>query len=168
LNVINRAIAGRPISVGGWFTAALHAQERIGWCSMLQGYWAEEWQSAYCQTYATSEEETPADKTKCRTTMDRWQARLIQTTWTGMIALWKIHINERHGCDKETQELARHKVLKNGLQIIYINVEQNLPAVQNLLRSSFEDHCGNKSYQIKDWLSTYHMTFQVMQVQPDG
>jgi hypothetical protein len=53
-------------------------------------------------SYATPAEETPADKTKGATDMDRWQTRLIRTTWTGMIYLWKIRNDERHGCDKET------------------------------------------------------------------
>jgi hypothetical protein len=70
LNVINRAIAGRPISVGGAFTVALRAQEQIGWQSMLQGYWESEWQTAYFHTFATPEEETPTDRSKRLTNMD--------------------------------------------------------------------------------------------------
>jgi hypothetical protein len=113
---------------------------------MLQGYWAEEWQQEYCKTYVTPAEETPANKTKQRTTMDRWLASLLKITWTSMISLWKIQNDEQHSRDKETREAACHKVLTNELQLLYINQKQYPPAVQNLLIPSLEEHCGNKSW----------------------
>jgi hypothetical protein len=90
LDAIDRAIAGRPISVIGTFTATFRAQERIGWHSLLQGYWATKWKTAYCSTYTTPEEETADDKSKRLTGMDRWQSHLIQIIWKHMIALWKL------------------------------------------------------------------------------
>ncbi len=119
VHVIDRAMAGRPISVHGTFTEALRAQERIGWRSLLQGHWASEWQDAYRTTYNNPTKETPADKTKRKTQMERWQSQLIKTAWTNMIALWTLRNEERHGRDKETREKARHEVLTNELKVLY-------------------------------------------------
>jgi hypothetical protein len=69
-NVLNRAIAGRPISVNGPFTVALRAQERISWQAMLQGYWANEWQTEFCNTYSPPTVETTTDKAKQLMKMD--------------------------------------------------------------------------------------------------
>jgi hypothetical protein len=106
LNALDRALAGRPISVGGPFQQALRAQERIGWRSMLQGYWAKEWQQCYHTTYSPPAEESPDARTKRFTTMARWQTSLIKVLWTHMIALWKLRNDEHHGIDKDTRELA--------------------------------------------------------------
>jgi hypothetical protein len=99
--------------------------------------------------------------------MDRWQAQLIQRIWTSIIALWKICNDDRHGRDKETKELARHEVLTNELQHLYLNSNQYPVVVQNLLRSSFNAHCEDTSSQIEDWLHAYRVTFQVMHIRPD-
>jgi hypothetical protein len=90
LNVLDRAIAGRPISAGGPFQRALRAQERIGWRSLLQAYWAMEWQHCYEHTYMRPEEESADARLKRFTTMARWQISLITVIWTHMLALWKL------------------------------------------------------------------------------
>jgi hypothetical protein len=98
VNVIDCTLAGQPNSVNGTFAKALCAQEKIGLYSMLQGYWAAEWQSAYCNTYNGPTEVTPAYKAKCKTNMERWQSQLIiKTTWPQMKALWTLRNEEQHG-----------------------------------------------------------------------
>jgi hypothetical protein len=97
LNVMDRAIAGQPISVGGPFQSALRAQEQIGWRSMLQGYWAKEWQQCFECNYVRPEEESPDARTQRFTTMARWQTSHIKKIWTHMLALWKLRNDERHG-----------------------------------------------------------------------
>jgi hypothetical protein len=67
----DRALTGRPIFISGPFKEALRQQEHIGWCSMLQGYLAKDWQRDFCQTYVPLDKETPAEKTKGQTTMER-------------------------------------------------------------------------------------------------
>jgi hypothetical protein len=168
LDVIDRAIAGRPISVGGTFAAALRAQEQIGWRSMLQGYWASEWQTAYSNTFVPPMEETPAERSKRITNMARWQTQLIRTIWTSMIALWKLRNDDRHGRDAETKELARHEVLTNELRGFYINRDQYPATTRNLLRPSFEVHCQDKASLLEDWLDAYRVTFNVMHIRPNG
>jgi hypothetical protein len=168
VNVLDRAIAGLPISVNSTFTRALRAQEKIGWRSMLQGHWASEWQNTYHKIYHKPTEETPADKTKRKTNMERWQSKLITTTWTNMITLWTLPNDERHGRNKERRERARHKVLTNELQILYNNQDQYPTDVKNLLRTTFVDHCRDKSSAIEDWLNAFRATFQVMHIPPSG
>jgi hypothetical protein len=98
------------------------------------------------------------------TNMDRRQAQLIQKIWASMIALWKIRNDNRHGCNKETKELARHKVLANELKPLYLRRDQYPVVVRNLLQSSFHAHCEDTSSQIEDWLHAYRVTFQVMHI----
>jgi hypothetical protein len=93
LNAIGHALAGRQISVNRPFAAVLWAQESIGWWGIFQGYWASEWQTTYCHTYDNPAEELNDDKSKQLTRMDSWQTLLISTPWTGMVALWCIHIH---------------------------------------------------------------------------
>ena len=100
--------------------------------------------------------------------MAKWQAHLVRTIWTGMIALWKIRNDDRHGRDAETKEKARHEVLTNELRILYDNREHYPPSVQNLLRPTFDEHCGDKSYKINDWLNVYRVTFQVTKIRPEN
>jgi hypothetical protein len=131
---------------------------------MLQGYWASEWHDAYRRTYHIPTEETPKDKSKRLISMERWQSQVIHTVWMSMIGLWQLRNDNRHGRDKETWELARHKVLTNELKELYQNRDQYPVEVQNLLRNSVEEHCGNTSSQIEDWFSVYRMTFKVMEI----
>jgi hypothetical protein len=166
INVLGRALSGQPISVGGIFNVALRAQEKIGWRSMFQGYWASEWQTAYIDKYATPAVENTADKLQRQTNMERWQAQLIKTVWTNMVNLWKVRNEEQHGRDKETRENACHEVLTNELKLLYDNREQYPDGVQNILQNTFADHCRDKASQIEDWLNTFCMTFQVMHIQP--
>jgi hypothetical protein len=49
LNVIDSALAGRPINTTGVFREALEAQSQIGWLGLLRGYWSQAWQKAYKQ-----------------------------------------------------------------------------------------------------------------------
>jgi hypothetical protein len=168
VNALDRAMAGRPISVGGPFQAALRAQERIGWRSLLQGYWAKEWQKCFQHTYAPPDEESADARQKRLTTMSRWQTSLIKVLWTQMIALWKLRNDERHGIDKDTRELSRHTVLINELELLYINRTDYTTAAQNLLRTTFADHCRDKASQIEDWLHAYRVTFNVMRIRPNG
>jgi hypothetical protein len=167
INVLDRAIAGRPISVNGPFTDALRAQERIGWRALLQGYWAQEWQLAFLTTYTPPTVETPKDKAKRHIQMDRWQTRIIRTIWTSMIALWKIRNDDRHGRDAETKETSRHEVLTNELRLFYTNRDQYPIEVQNLLYPTFEEHYQDKSYKIENWLNAYRVTFEIMQIRPE-
>jgi hypothetical protein len=160
LNAIDRALAGRPISISGPFETALRAQERIGWCSMLQGYWAQEWQAAYCHTSGIPDGETSDEKKKRLTTMARWQTSIIRVIWTSIIALWKIRNDDRHGRDATTKEVARHEVLTNELQILYDNRDQYPVGVQQLLRTSFEVHTHEKLSRIEDWLNAFRVTFR--------
>jgi hypothetical protein len=44
INCLDRAMAGRAIPLTGPFQQALESQARIGWMSMLRGYWLQEWQ----------------------------------------------------------------------------------------------------------------------------
>ncbi len=135
---------------------------------MLQGYWAKEWQHSFVRTYLPPDEETPADKSKRQIKMGRWQASVIRITWTGMIALWKIRRDERHGRDADTREAARHEVLTNELKVLYSNRDQYPPAVQRLLRSSYDIHSRDKSARIEDWLNAFRVTFQVTHIRPNG
>jgi hypothetical protein len=100
--------------------------------------------------------------------MARWQTSLIKVLWTHMIALWKLRNDERHGHDRETRELARHTVLTNELELLYIHRSDYTTAAQNLLRPTFADHCRDKASQIEDWLHTYRVTFNVMRIRPNG
>ena len=168
LDALDRAMAGRPISVGGPFATALRAQECIGWRCMLQGYWAREWQIAFRRTYPKPSDETDDDKIQRFATMDRWQARLIRVIWTGLIRLWTIRNDDRHGRGKETREQARHTVLTNELKRLYDHPHDYPPSVRHLLRPTFQEHCQDTSSQIEDWLSAYSMTFQVMHIRSDG
>ena len=164
INAIDRALAGRPISVTGHFAAALREQESIGWRSMLQGYWAPGWTTAYRDTYVTPIEESSKDRSKRLTGMERWQTQLIQSIWTHMISLWKLRNDERHGRDKETRELARHTVLTNELRLLYLHRNKYPQEVQAILKNSFDDHCKDKASKIDDWLNAYRVTFQVMHI----
>jgi hypothetical protein len=168
LNAIDRALGGRPVSIRGTFGAALRAQERIGWRSLLQGYWAIEWQEAYCRTYVPPEDEAPEDASKRHIQMGRWQSRLIRTVWTSMIALWKLRNDDRHGRDKETKEASRHEVLTNELQQFYMTRAEYPEAVQNLLRPTLAEHATETAAQIEDWLQAFSMTFKVMHIRPNG
>jgi hypothetical protein len=46
LHFIDSAMADRAISTTGPFHDALYTQSRIGWLSMLQGHWTQEWQKS--------------------------------------------------------------------------------------------------------------------------
>jgi hypothetical protein len=113
--------------VSGPFETALLAQERIGWHSLLQGYWAKDWQLLYQQQYIPPEAKTNTAKSKRLTTMAHWQSNLIKLLWTHMIALWRLRRDERHGRDKQMKELAQHEVLTNELQLLYINRDACTP-----------------------------------------
>jgi hypothetical protein len=119
VDVVDQTMAGRPISVGGKFEAALRSQERIGWRAMLHGYWSKEWQIAYQDTYQPPPTETVKDRKKRIIAMALWQKRLLQTVFQRMICLWRLRNNERHGRDSETRESARREVLNNKIQVIY-------------------------------------------------
>jgi hypothetical protein len=64
IHCIDSAIDDRTISTDGPFSAALESQERIGWLSMIRGYWSQEWQQAFERTYPTPVEETRKHKNK--------------------------------------------------------------------------------------------------------
>jgi hypothetical protein len=131
INALDRALAGRPISVGGQFADALRSQEKIGWRSLLQGYWSSDWHDAYRRTYQVPAEETSKDKSQQLISMERWQSQVIRTVWTSMIGLWKIRNDNRYGRDKDTRELARHEVFTNKLKELYQNRDQYPVEVQN-------------------------------------
>jgi hypothetical protein len=58
IDVLDRALAGRPISVSGPCESILCSQERIGWHAMLHGYWSVEWQQEYTNSYQAPTKET--------------------------------------------------------------------------------------------------------------
>jgi hypothetical protein len=97
VDIIDKALGGRPISVGGEYERILQSQERIGWRAMLQGYWPIERQSAYQNTYQTPPKETQKDRNKQTIAMALWQKRMIQTIYQQMICLWKLRNDEQHG-----------------------------------------------------------------------
>ena len=168
LNVINRALVGRPISVTGPFERVLRAQEQIGWRSLLHGHWAKEWQISYQTSYATPADESIADKSKRHIHMRRWQTQLIRTMWTSMIAMWKIRNDDRHGRDKETREEALHEVLKNEIHKLYAHRDQYPIGVRNLLQPTFADYSGDTASQLEDWLHAHRVTFKVTHNRLDG
>ena len=168
VNVLDRAIAGRPISITGPYERSLRAQEKIGWRSMLQGYWSEEWQTIFHSTYHEPAEETPAAKSKRHIQMRRWQSQLIRTIWSSMIALWAIRNDDRHGRDLETREAALNEVLTNEISLLYENQDQYPDAVRTLLRTTFEDHRSDTASQLDDWLHAHRVTFQVTHNRLDG
>jgi hypothetical protein len=161
LDVIDKAIAGRPISVAGPFAHILRSQERIGWRAMLHGYWSIEWQKAYTASYTIPTVENTKERNKRHVAMALWQKRIIQTTWSLMIRLWKIRNDERHGRDAETRDQARREVLQNEIEVLYSERELYPLRVQKLLRSSFETHCHERVTKLQDWIDAYRVTFRV-------
>ena len=161
IDVLDRAMAGRPISVSGPFERALRSQERIGWRAMLHGHWSVEWQTAYNQAYQVPPDETPKDKSKRKISMALWQKRVIVLTWQQMIQLWKLRNDERHGIDTETRESARREVLTNELKVLYTNKDRYPTRVQKLLRESYEAHCTERVSNIQNWMDSYRATFEV-------
>ena len=119
IDVLDRAIAGRPISLSGPFSNLLRTQERIGWRAMLQGYWSVEWQTTYLSTYEAPTTESRKDKQQWILAMALWQKRVLTTTWPQMIRLWTLRNEERHGRDAETKEQARREVLLNAIRTVY-------------------------------------------------
>jgi hypothetical protein len=161
LHCIDSALAGRDIAITGPFRDAIEAQARIGWLSMLRGYWTKEWQKAYERTYPTPQEETRKDKNKRTLKMTRWQRRIIHHTWTGMTDLWNIRNEERHGWDKESRDNARREVLHTELADIYGRKHQYPLRVQRLLRESYEIHIQETVTKLADWLDAYKGTFAI-------
>jgi hypothetical protein len=159
--VLDRALAGRPISVSGPYEDLLRSQERIGWRAMLHGYWSIEWQKAYQTTYAIPEDETPKDRSKRTITMALWQRKVLKATWQQMIQLWRLRNEERHGRDTETREQARREVLQNEIKVLYSNRNQYPVGVQQLLRPSYEAHCLERVSNLQNWLDAYRVTFEV-------
>ncbi len=161
IDVLDRAMAGRPISVNGPYEQILRSQERIGWRAMLHGYWSTEWQKEYINSYQAPIEEENKARILRIATMGLWQKRMIQTTWTQMIGLWKLRNDERHGRDTETKEKAQREILTNEIKLLYTNREQYPNRVQKLLRASFETHCTERVSNLRDWLDAYRVTFEV-------
>jgi hypothetical protein len=95
--------------------------------------------------------------------MALWQNRIIQTTWTIMIQLWKIRKDEQHGQDAETRDQARPKVSQNEIEVLYSERDLYPLRVQKLLRPSFETHCHERVTKLQDWIDSYRVTFRVTQ-----
>jgi hypothetical protein len=93
--------------------------------------------------------------------MALWQKRLIQTTWTLMISLWKIRNDEQHGRDATSRELSRREVLINEITVLYDERELYPIGVQKLLRTSLEIHCHERVSNLQDWIDAYRVTFRV-------
>jgi hypothetical protein len=128
---------------------------------MLRGYWAKEWQTAFNNTYPTPDEETRKQRNKRSLQMERWQKKLIYVTWSLMIQLWKLRIDERHGWDNESKERARREVLHIELEEIYNRKQQYPVRVQRLLKASYDIHIQETVTKIADWLDAYKGTFAV-------
>jgi hypothetical protein len=161
INCIDSAIDDREIPTDGPFQDALESQEHIGWLGMIRAYCSKEWQKAFERTYPTPTNETRKHKNKRQLQMQRWQTKLVHSTWTEMIKLWKLSNNERHGIDIESRELARHGVLHHELEEIYSRREQYPDRVQRLLRASYEIHIQETVNEITDWLDAYKGTFAI-------
>jgi hypothetical protein len=133
---------------------------------MLQGYWSDEWQIAYIDTYIKPDEETVDARSKQLTKMGRWQTKLIRTLWENMTALWQIQNDKQHGQDKETRKAACHEVLTNKLQVLYTNRDQYPSGVWNhLLKPPFAEHCRDTASRLEVWLSAYCVTFKAVHIQ---
>ena len=161
IDVLDRAMAGRPISVTGTYEQSLRSQERIGWRAMLHGYWSVEWQREYIHGYQVPIDEDTKARTLRTAAMVLWQKRMIQTTWTQMLELWTLRNGECHGRNTETKEKAQREVLTNEIQLLYNNREQYPLRVQKLLRTSFEVHCNERVSNLRDWMDAYRVTFEV-------
>ena len=161
INCLDNAIAERETIINGPLRKALASQSNIGWLAMLRGYWSNEWQVAYEQSFTTPASETRKDKNKRKLTMTRWQKQIIQSTWSAMIALWSTRNEERHGRDKESRDSARWEVLHKELEDLYLRKHEYPERVQRLLRESYEIHIQEMVTKIADWLDTYKGTFIV-------
>jgi hypothetical protein len=126
------AMANRLIYTHGPFHRALKAQSKIGWVSMLQGYWSQEWQMTYKRLHQVPTDEDRKAKNKHILQMARWQKLIIQTVWDVMIKLWKIRNDERHGWDQESRDRSRREVLHHKLAEIYGRKHEYPQHVQNL------------------------------------
>ena len=166
IDTIDRALAGRPISVSGKFATLLRSQEKIGWRAMLHGYWSVHWQQAYIDTYTPPNTESRKDYHKRLLSMARWQKRMLCTTFHHMIRLWKLRNEERHGIDTDTRESARREVLTNEIHELYIHRDQYPIRVQKLLRDSFAAHCTERVANLQDWIDAYRVTFAVTRTTP--
>jgi hypothetical protein len=161
LDCLDRAMASRPIHPHGPFHQAIEAQAKIGWLSMLQGYWSQEWQAAYETTYHPPDEEERKAKTKRLRDMTSWQKTMIKTVWTSMIHLWKLRNDERHGWDTESRDRSRREVLHHELAEIYERKNEYPARVQRLLRASYEIHIQESVTKLSDWLECYKGTFAI-------
>ena len=161
LDCIDSAMAGRAVNTQGPFQQALESQERIGWVSMLHGYWTKQWQVEYEKSYDAPPNESRKDKNKRLRHMARWQKKIIQTIWASSIKLWKTRNDERHGWDKESRDSSRRKVLHKELQEIYDQKNEYPQRVQRLLRASYEIHIQETVRKLTDWLDAYKGTFAV-------
>jgi hypothetical protein len=101
---------------------------------MLQGYCLEEWQKECINSYQVPIDEDTKARTLHTAAMVPWQKRMIQTTWTQMIGLWKLRNNKRHR--RNTWE-----ILTNKIQHLYNNREQYPPRV------------------LRDWIDAYRVNF---------
>ncbi len=161
LDCIDSAMAGRAVNTQGPFQQALESQERIGWVSMLHGYWTKQWQVEYEKSYDAPPNESRKDKNKRLRHMARWQKKIIQTIWASSIKLWKTRNDERHGWDKESRDSSRRKVLHKELQEIYDQKNEYPQQVQRFLRASYEIHIQETVRKLTDWLDAYKGTFAV-------
>jgi hypothetical protein len=93
--------------------------------------------------------------------MSLWQKRMIQTTWTLMISLWKLRNDERHGRDTETREKARREILTNKIELLYNNCESYPLRVQKLMRELLEIHSTESVLNLRNWIDAYRVTFEV-------
>jgi hypothetical protein len=161
INCIDAALSNRAILISGPFTKALTAQSEIGWVSMLRGHWSKEWQQAYDKSYHEPDDESRKERNKRHLTMARWQKKIIQSTWSFMIQLWKLRNDERHGWDKASRDSARREVLHKELEDLYSRKNDFPVRVQKLLRTSYEIHIQETVTKIADWLDAYKGTFTV-------
>jgi hypothetical protein len=139
----------------------LEAQEKIGWLTMLRGYWATTWQETFEETLYVASDEDKKDQHKRLIQMAGWQRKVLQTTWGMSIKLWTLHNNERHGWDKESPNRSQREVLHKELEDLYLRKDEYPARVQRLLQGSYELHIQESVTKLANWLDAYKGTFAV-------
>jgi hypothetical protein len=95
--------------------------------------------------------------------MMRWQKKILPTTWSLLIMLWKTHgmTNDTRGWDRESQDSSWREVLHKELEDIYSQKHGYPLRVQRLLRGSYDIHINESTTKIADWLDAFKGTFAV-------
>ena len=162
LSCVDKALAGTVIqATPGPHQVAYNAQEAIGWLGLIRGYWAKKWQHAFETSQQQAQDETDTQRKIRERQMPRWQAKVVQTLWHGLIQLWQLRNEERHGRDAESREAARRSVIHHDLAEIYGRQQQYPQRVQKLLRRDYNTHILESITKLEDWVDAYKGTFAI-------